>query len=162
MNAHPIAHHNICQHTIRPNCDIVAQCDFALKNGIDVNCYPLATNKLAAYINSVGVCYRNTASHQAFGLSTLKLTLHLVELHPVIYSENFQFRNSHHRTDALARGDSQRQDIRQIVLALTVLVFYHGQKLRQIRGRCCQHTGINFADLTLRLSGILLFYHSQK
>ena len=83
-------------------------------------------------------------------------------MYPVIDTESFQFAFRRTGRHGIALGNSQANNIGEIVLALLVLVVYTGQVGLEIPGRGCQQACVDLLQQTLFIGRVFLFHNADQ
>ena len=160
LNARTCAQSHIFQHTMRANPHAITQRHRTLKDAANVDKYVLTTGQRTTQIKTRRICEGHTGLKLAPGKLGLPEPLELRLLRTTIHTERFVRRSRMCHADRQALRHRHPNNVRQVVLALRVVV-------RQARKPGLEHCGghshnarVDFFDCFLRSIRVLVLDNS--
>ena len=140
---------HVPQHAVRPDADVVGERDLAFEHAPDVDRHVAPAAKPAADVDPRRVDNRRAGLHQRAGEARLHEALDRRELRAIVDAERRRGIRGDVRLHRNAVGDRQRDDVRQVVLALDVVVLERGDEPAQERGRRRKRPRVDLVDRAL-------------
>ena len=146
----------ILDHTIRANLHVVFDDNLAFQNDVDVDQHIPADRHFAPDIETRRVTQGHTLRHQAAAFAQLVVTLQFGKLTTVVGTLHFHGIGRLLGGDHQAISDCHGDHIRQVVLALGIVVRQAAHPIRQASARKRQNAGVALTNGLLRLVGVFM------